>query len=870
MSNPTVNFCVLENSHDNDVSRPVECTWEKFLQDFGGHNIIEIKDSWMFSPWIYKTPTGGRNSDNCVGTNLLFLDFDKDSMWTIEDAKQVFAKYTYFLYTTFSHQKVDKDSFRVVLPLVQTIATQDLSTRRKAIVEKYIGVDPSCLHNVHNFYIPLCPAERKELAVTHSNIGELFDILAFEQEAPYVPPKNVVHVSIDNKKRQWIIENLKQCYVGNDKEWFKLGCGLVAGGFTSADFIYASVNGLMHEKDAKACMKKWTTCQKIVKSKGGSLGTVINFLKSKKLVYEEWNENEDSEPNPIKEFVQARKEALPVDYPEHHERFTPWQDTPSQSEPPLIEYEEQDIVHPFNQAKRKQMLKEKVVGMPHRVTLLEAFEGFGKSYCADLLVQKRNKVLFCCSSNKQAIEQCESFTSRNIRAQVILSKTHILEHRYGIEIQTDEAAHPWIYDKFNSEKTKQWCKSNINRATKKVWTDQEIEQAWIDSKEDKPNWEQYDVVCTTIDRALVYGKIQYARSFGYAVNGMQDRFLSPAHRLIPKGGYVFFDDPHKKFFTRLYPYIEEKHKDLEIDGVPVKVIDLNNKKYLVRPPQFTLGWGLFSTNWIFTTTEILTTYLIKNIYKDVYHPKLMPDKKMDAGNITMIKTNIVRKKSDGFLIPINKRLEKQGYEYIYIANGQGAEHNLESTKGQNTFTDKDTLIEISMSHYEQVQKYIDELRWDSSDQFQVQLVLALDDLQQAIGRNSGYRYSDNDSRCRVVVLAEPQLFDSLIKAMRYHVRKVINDVDDVIGLKPEYTNYCDGVCWFIRNLDRYLISGTDNQPQAFINDVRESLTQVPTLKKRARAKRLKETLETRIKGSSNFGFKQRLNGYLAVVLGYLE
>jgi hypothetical protein len=231
-----------------------------------------------------------------------------------------------------------------------------------------------------------------------------------------------------------------------------------------------------------------------------------------------------------------------------------------------------------------------------------------------------------------------------------------------------------------------------------------------------------------------------------------------------------------------------------------------------------LGYAMVDNRLVFTTTEELTRNLILNMYPSVYQPKLMPDEKMIAGDITMIKTNIVSSKRDGFLQPIMNRLRTEGYEFHYIADGQGSMINLVNNKGQNIFANKDTVIEISEPHNDSVTRFIDELHehgWTESDRNAMKVILALDALQQAIGRNSGYRWSDQKGRDqrRCIVLCEPKLHEALISAMRYHVGTVVKSVDERVGAKKEYTTLVDGLCWYIRNLDSYLRNGVGQRGQ---------------------------------------------------------
>jgi hypothetical protein len=212
------------------------------------------------------------------------------------------------------------------------------------------------------------------------------------------------------------------------------------------------------------------------------------------------------------------------------------------------------------------------------------------------------------------------------------------------------------------------------------------------------------------------------------------------------------------------------------------------------------------------------------MYTDVYEPKLMPDQKMRAGNITMIKTNMVGAKRDGLLPPIMQRLKKEGYEFHYFADGQGTTHNLINTKGQNVFLSSDTVIETSEPHFDVVTKYIDEFQWEEGDRNTMKVALALDNLQQAIGRNSGYRWSDEQDyskRKSAFVLCEPKLFNSLLKFMRYSVGVVISDPTDSkrVSLKKDYTTLENGLCWFLSYTNRYLVSGVGKESGAFWNDV---------------------------------------------------
>jgi hypothetical protein len=302
--------------------------------------------------------------------------------------------------------------------------------------------------------------------------------------------------------------------------------------------------------------------------------------------------------------------------------------------------------------------------------LLEAFEGFGKSYYAVLEARRGTKVLFACSSNEQAAEQKQSFEALGLKVQLIPGREYRLRTEYKITAETYEETHPWDMERLDENRTK----AKIMVELKK--TEEEADAIWEQCSPPTPDWSKHDIICTTIARTMAYGKIQVTRATYVAGAGL---IIADQDRMVPADAIVFFDDPDKKFFTKYEPYDQKyidrqvakrkkrsekrgeedfpfKHKpQLIIQGEVVKEIEINKRVYFVRPNFLMLGYGLFDARIVFTTTEILTTYLIKDMYPNIYHPKLMPDQKMLAGDITMIKTNITSAKRDGFVLPIAER-----------------------------------------------------------------------------------------------------------------------------------------------------------------------------------------------------------------------
>jgi hypothetical protein len=283
-----VQFAILENRQDTDVSRAQETTWIDFVEMFDSHNVTAEKDSWMFCPWKFFDNNGPRRNENLVGCSMICFDFDDDSSWTIDEAKIVFAKYEYLGYTSFNHQKNGKDRFRIVLPLKAFASGEDIQQRRKAIYAKYEGVDRSSLSRTRAFYIPLCPQERVELAKVWPNSGELFDVFSFSAEV-FVPCIGFKPTETTDLERQWMIDSLKQCFIGHEPDWRNIGLAMCAEGFTLEDFTYVSVNGLMNSKSAAECARKW---QGIVADTNKNIkiskGHLINVLKKHGFYYSKY------------------------------------------------------------------------------------------------------------------------------------------------------------------------------------------------------------------------------------------------------------------------------------------------------------------------------------------------------------------------------------------------------------------------------------------------------------------------------------------------------------------------------------------------------------------------------------------------------
>lgn len=302
-----VNFTFLENHCCTNIRTHYCIRWDEFVQLFGEHQVWDDKDHEMICPWIFISDTGPRRSENCLGTNLICLDFDDDSDWTIEDSKVVFAKYKHMGFTSYNHMKNGQDRFRIFLPLDRVYYSKEVQECRDGLYDKYQGVDRSCLSITRAFYIPSCSVENKNLAQLWSRDGELFSLDQFDRIV-FTPEVNIERPELSDEKRQWILDSLKMCYIGKEPEWVKIGLAMCSEGFSFDEFVYVSVGGLMREKTTKDCQTKWKGFeQAVARGNRRSVGVIINVLKEYGFVYSKLTEKQ-KELDAIRERLRVLKQ----------------------------------------------------------------------------------------------------------------------------------------------------------------------------------------------------------------------------------------------------------------------------------------------------------------------------------------------------------------------------------------------------------------------------------------------------------------------------------------------------------------------------------------------------------------------------------
>ncbi|MEF8758303.1 MAG: hypothetical protein V5B36_00825 [Candidatus Accumulibacter sp. UW25] len=811
------------NVYDNRIfpEKQKEITWEQFVKKCSKRIIsnekkavemvvpvsfLTVNETDQYAKVTHKEAEFGRGTEGAVktdeddipyvwkaGVNVKewhMLPVDIDGQMSIEEAMHKFKEYEYVLYTSHSHRTEGKpfDCFRLFFPLETPVAHVSFLGRKKAM-EKWLGnIDLTSISTFRAFYFPSCAQENKDKAFFHHNKGKLVNAFDFEPTVAPVPSQSSPSQSTqtdhsDNQDYRLFIYNLL-CGLSTNLEfstWRKIMWALKNWGFSKDEVKVVWRNVRSHRAGSDNFDQNWTFNSEI------GVGALVNIIKS------EFTDGESA----IKQFWRdhyARQDAQEkygnAPGPEYVLKGQEWID-----EKGIVWDGKYVLCYPPD--KRHELLlkgynKWKLMAAYIHM-LLNAFEGFGKSGVVRILRADDKKVVFACKTNSQAEEQAARFVREGFRVQSIVGREYTLE-RLGCTVIKDEPKHPWDNGQVNESKTKALIEEKGLDA----------DEVWMNTEAPKANFHDYDVIVTTHARLLAWGKFK---------------------SIVPKEAIVVWDDMGRTDFEK-YSNFDNRYSDKTIDGERIEQVRIGSKHYFVRPECLRYGYGL-QNRMIFTTTEILTSHFIRRDF-NVFEPKLMPDVKMRAGDIVLFKTKMTGAKKDGLLLPVFERLKKDGHKFYVIADGLGTQWNHTNSKGRNDLQDRDVVVEISQHPADNLPKVLDELGWTSSDQMKLKVEIALDQLHQAIGRNSGYRWADkteNDKKT-VVVLCDYLLAQTIMERTRYFIPdSSFRDLDKPVTKRVNTTSLSGAVEWYMLNYGDYLTGAgkRGRNVNAYVSDCKAAM-----------------------------------------------
>ncbi len=821
-----IKFSLFKNQFDMTPDTQ-EIFWEEFVELFAEHREFDGDKTKMahFNGCEFH---GDRRQDNVEAMHLLVLDYDEGL--PINQAKELFSEYEHIGYTSYNHQfskngKQPVDKYRVIFPLVTPCQKNDWMEIRHNVETFAPLVDMASVRLHQPFAVPLVRTGGEKFQ--WHNKGKWLDISDWERQQVTDASGKFTANPINRSEHILKADDI----VRTKNETIRVGD------------VTENVTGVycpFHEDSSPG--------EFISKSDAGNI-----YLHCKKCgtIYMENEEDDEKQDFDIANWIANHTTVKPKPKKIGTKKTQLWED---------ILHIGEGAVEPYTRVKRGQLIKKRCI-TPRKRMLLYAFEGFGKSYLTILWAQKGHKVIFGCNSNMQAREQADSFSKDGCRVQVILSREHRLETEYDIVVDRYLPSHPWDHGKVNENAT-------IANMMESGMTEDEANQLWDELETVGPDFENHEIVVTTHARIQSWGRIleSHRQMLRWGWSGPDEPVCKVQ---IPDNAIVVYDDPSKGDFMRLADF-ENRFANAVIDKKKIQRTKIDNYEYFVKPNTLVKGYGFDTQYLVFTTTEMITSCLIQSNYENVYEPKLMPDEKMLAGNIHLLKTQLVRKKMDGILPPIIERIKKEGYDVEYIADGQGNKYNLTNTKGQNVFIGRDTIIEISLPHEQNVIQTQHELGWSVGDRFTVRLAIALDQVHQAIGRNSGYRWSDlpNDNeKPNCIVLCDPQLFNSLLSSMRYGVTSTTDIEHLQTGYrKRERSDLLNCVKWFLQNYTTYICVGLGGNNKEFQKDAQDCLSICSPTNKNVRQKRMLDSL-THLHSKMGDFYKPKLESIIDTITG---
>ncbi len=780
--------------------------------------------------------------------DLLTLDFD--NIVTLEEAMDMYREYTYLIYSSFNHQrwKYDKstgswmtprDKFRVVFPLAQTVSKQEWLDRVFDKALKYLPADAWEINTFaphvdgvskvlsQPFCIPIQHPDEGE-AFVQVNEGKLLNILDWKKVDRSEATKSIAK----NNNPTTVADG----YFPVDQQ-FRLESGAVVTVET------------LNVGDTEVCCpfhggpNGESTPSSGVRKNVDGFATHYCFVCNNgdgQLRLMERERNDSPTTITFKSKSGAVKNLKAA--------ITPVRITSAKVD---LECDAQPA-KPFNREERAALLKKKCFELKHR-TLLYAFEGFGKSHLATMLVtQKKEHILFACNSNDQVDEQARGFAKfryngkteqrfdedgnivrkeygQRLLVQKIVSVAYRLEKEYNFEVIRGKPQHPWDTEAVDKEAS---IMKLLSERPDLAECEPEAMELWDSLSPDKPDFENFDIVVTTHARIGSWGQRQAD---------------AECPMFVRKDVIIMFDDPEQSAFRRLMP-IGDWSVNLTINDKLLEIEEIANKRYFIRPEQFVVGYGYDSNKMVFTTTELVTSHLISTEFPDIDIPNLMPEEKMIAGSITMIKTHFVAASRDGFIPVMVERVKREtGREIEYFADGQGNEYNLTNNKGQNRFKTMDTIVEISQPTPVAVTDLLNELGWEWEMMDLVKNIISIDKMNQAIGRNSGYRWSDGEQTAQCVVLCDTRMFNSVVEGTRYHIERTV-DINEYSGdyRKRKGEGIVDWLKWMMQNHDAYMVRGVRSRRpfQDWMADAKAALLAAGNVVQRL--KRLEVALTNRI------------------------
>jgi hypothetical protein len=462
---------------------------------------------------------------------------------------------------------------------------------------------------------------------------------------------------------------------------------------------------------------------------------------------------------------------------------------------PTKPYYEPTYQQPLTDAERRAKIKGVVSGLAaHNV--FYAPEGFGKSFITIALQARMRKVLFACQTNEQAEIKAAEFKKGRVKGfptlnapkvQCVVSRDYLFEQATGHAVVRCEPIDPFAAPAPDRQATLDAIMAKDGITLK------EAEALWETYHDgalvEKPDFNTYDIICTTMARAEILAHAGHYKAMG------------------PEW-VVIYDDPGFEQVCNLVPFTEtreaailKENERLEKEGKPpLNIIKkaINDRLYYVRPEEKRLGLGFKPITAdehhaartipvIYTTTEQMTTSLIQAMTKNVKVFDEMHE--MEVLNFTLWGSKMTHADNDGLLTIVVElmKMEFVDEDFTLIGDGLGQALNHINNKGQNALSTRHIIIELSQLHPKKRAHLFDEICFIQNGangwtERTVQALYMRDQLHQATGRNRGYR--DRGSDYQTIAICDPHYYEDLASTSRYSPAPWSGQLDVGTGTSP--------------------------------------------------------------------------------------
>ena len=772
---------------DNRVV-PLETTWEVF-RDFilEGHVQVTSEDRSavkLFNASEYKSVESldgmpgtlvydddpdkvyaRRLKENVLAVTMLILDYDGGM--SIEAARERFKAYEYVGYTSFRHLKTKGvEKFRLVFPLASPIPAAGKFTDCDDLIEGAVwyelgevlkdfagDCDPASFRCNQFFYLPITTKSRTATAEVWANSGAPLDWSFWKRSSPQQYVTRTESASADRRSTS---HHLEPNQVLKSR----------SGSFRVRDVI-GRIEGVWcpfhDDKNGSEFIKRTAK------------GDIFLYCRRCDKTYwmtrgESWAAGDD-------------KPLLTLDRQGRYTEFTDAADRRRVNEQ----------LKKIGRSIATENSGAPFVNYPTHLVYLP--EGSGKSALALELAASGEKILFACKSWNQAFEKCEWFKDKAkqraknsldrqtasealgpeyirpreapVNVELFLSKGAKALRLFGVDAVRHPPKHPFDPGMIDDAASVQAFKD-----AKPELSDELIRLTWHLCSPDKlvfgppPN-----AIINEEDELeeLVAGVQKFDSADIIVTTFAQARLLGVRNQDLPFNWTVWFDDPDASDLSDIEPYEPERWGELDEEEQKEKGIiqrPASGQKYFRRDRRQSLGDAVRHHRCVYTTTERVTLKAIEKLVRRRREYVIVHDK-MEAlagGRITLLGTEKVYAAYDGIIPLMVRRLEKEGHDVTLIADGLGQALNHSNTKGKNDLAQRDLVAEVSAPHPSKVMTICDTIGIAfQTEGAEVSLNLVLDQLHQAIGRNSGYRFAGREC----VALVPANLHSTILQEVRY-------------------------------------------------------------------------------------------------------